>query len=136
MMQMRSGRLAALFAAALIVLAAGSARAAPEQRKSVADTAPRLALVIGNAVYAKLGTLANPGRDAQLIAERLRQIGFEVTAVADRDLKGMSEDVEAFAQKIKAKGPSTVAVLYYAGHGIESDGANYLVPVNADIKRR
>ena len=133
MMQMRIGYLAVLLAAAL---AAGAARAAPDTRKSVADSAPRLALVIGNANYIKLGTLANPGHDAQLLAERLRQTGFEVTAVADRDLKSLSEDVEAFAQKIKAHGPATVSVLYYAGHGVESDGANYLVPVNADIKRR
>nr|WP_246754230.1 caspase family protein [Bradyrhizobium diazoefficiens] len=119
----------------LSLLALHPAMAASE-RKVVAASAPRLALVIGNANYAKLGTLANPGHDAQLIADRLRQTGFEVIAVADRDLKSLSEDVEAFAQKIKAHGPSTVAVLYYAGHGVESDGANYLVPVNADIKRR
>jgi uncharacterized caspase-like protein len=136
MMQMRRSRLAALFAATLMVLAAGLARAAPEARKPVASTAPRLALVIGNAHYARLGTLANPGRDAQLIADRLRQTGFEVTSVADRDLKSLSQDVEEFAQKVRARGPSTVALLYYAGHGVESDGANYLVPVNADIKRR
>ncbi|WP_228747999.1 caspase family protein [Bradyrhizobium sp. BR 10289] len=133
---MRIARPAVFFAAALTALTVGYARAASEARKPVADSAPRLALVIGNAHYAKLGTLANPGRDAELIADRLRQTGFEVTSVADRDLKGLSQDVEEFAQKVKARGPSTVAVLYYAGHGVENDGANYLVPVNADIKRR
>ncbi|WP_271569302.1 caspase family protein [Bradyrhizobium sp. CCBAU 11386] len=128
-----------MVAIAFAVLAAADvspARAASETRKPVADSAPRLALVIGNAHYAKLGTLANPGRDAGLIADRLRQTGFEVTSVADRDLKSLSQDVEEFAQKVKARGPSTVAVLYYAGHGVENDGANYLVPVNADIKKR
>jgi hypothetical protein len=60
MVQMRTSRLAMLFAAALAVLAAGSARAASEIRKSVADAAPRLALVIGNANYTRLGALANP----------------------------------------------------------------------------
>jgi uncharacterized caspase-like protein len=109
---------------------------AASERKVVAESAPRLALVIGNASYARLGALANPGRDAQLMAERLRQTGFEVTAVLDRDLKSLSQDVEDFAEQVKARGPSTVALLYYAGHGVESDGANYLVPVNADIKRR
>ena len=136
MMQMRINRLAVWIAAALIALAVSPARAASDTRKPVADSAPRLALVIGNAHYAKLGTLANPGRDAQLIADRLRQTGFEVTSVADRDLKSLSQDVEEFAQKVKARGPSTVAVLYYAGHGVESDGVNYLVPVSADIKKR
>src|SRR4051794_17549081 len=121
MVQMRTSRLAVLFAAALAVLASQlcCAHAASETRRSVADAAPRLALVIGNAHYAKLGTLANPGSDAQLIAERLRQTGFDVTAVADRDLKSLSQDVEEFAQKVKASGPSTVALLYYAGHGVE-----------------
>ena len=70
------------------------------------------------------------------MAERLRQTGFEVTAVLDRDLKSLLQDVEDFAQKVNERGPSTVALLYYAGHGLESDGTNYLVPVNADIKRR
>ncbi|WP_249140264.1 caspase family protein [Bradyrhizobium manausense] len=136
---MRRGRFAALFAAGLAVLATaqpGCALAARETKKSVAETAPRLALVIGNASYAKLGALSNPGRDARLMAERLRQTGFEVTEVADRDLKSLSRDVDEFANKIRSRGPETVAVLYYAGHGIESDGVNYLIPVNADIKRR
>lgn len=137
MVPMRIDRcVAALFFAVLTVLAMGTARAAPEPRKAVADTAPRLALVIGNAHYAKLGTLANPGRDAELMAARLRQTGFDVTAVADRDLKSLSQDIEDFAQKVKARGPSTVALLYYAGHGVENDGVNYLVPVNADIRKR
>lgn len=109
---------------------------AASERKIVPDSAPRLALVIGNANYARLGTLANPARDAQLMSDRLQQTGFEVTLVTDRDLKSLSQDVEEFAQKVKARGPATVAVIYYAGHGVENDGANYLVPVNADIKRR
>src|SRR3954465_2604470 len=109
---------------------------AATERKTVAASAPRLALVIGNANYAKLGTLENPGRDAQLMAEKLLQLGFEVTAVADRDLKTMTADVEEFARNVKQRGPSTVSVLYYAGHGIETDSVNYFVPVNADIRKR
>ena len=105
-------------------------------RKTVAASAPRVALVIGNASYAKLGALDNPGRDAKLMAEKLRQLGFEVTAVADRDLKAMTSDVDEFARKVKQRGPATVSLLYYAGHGIENDSVNYLVPVNADIKKR
>jgi hypothetical protein len=110
--------------------------AAGEPRKTVPKAAPRLALVIGNANYVKLGRLNNPSRDARLIAEKLRQLGFEVTETADRDLKGMSGDVDDFAGRIKERGPETVSLLYYAGHGLESDSINYLVPVNADIKRR
>jgi uncharacterized caspase-like protein len=92
--------------------------------------------VIGNANYTRLGALDNPGRDAQLMAEKLGQLGFEVTAVADRDLKTMTADVEEFSRKVKERGPQTVSLLYYAGHGLESDGVNYFVPVNADIRKR
>ena len=114
----------------------GSSLAAGDQRKSVPASAARLALVIGNANYVKLGKLDNPGRDARLMAEKLQQLGFDVTEVADRDLKSMTSDVEDFARKIKARGPETVSVLYYAGHGLENDSINYLVPVGADIKKR
>ena len=110
--------------------------AASEMRKTVPASAPRLALVIGNANYVKLGKLSNPGRDARLMAEKLQQLGFDVTEVADRDLKSMTADVEDFARKVKARGPETVSVLYYAGHGLENDSINYLVPVSADIKKR
>jgi uncharacterized caspase-like protein len=109
---------------------------AATERKTVPTSAPRLALVIGNANYASLGRLANPRRDAQLMAERLKQLGFEITEKRDRGLKEMSDDVEQFSRKVRDRGNDTVAVLYYAGHGLESDGVNYLVPVNAEIKRR
>jgi uncharacterized caspase-like protein len=125
----------ALLACLLGLLVPGSRLAATE-RRTVPPSAPRLALVIGNANYIKLGALDNPGRDAQLMAEKLGQLGFEVTAVADRDLKTMTSDVEEFSRKVKQRGPQTVSVLYYAGHGLENDAANYLLPVNADIKKR
>ena len=119
-----------------LAVLAGSSLAAEDQRKSVSASAARLALVIGNANYVKLGKLNNPGRDARLMAEKLQHLGFEVTEVADRDLKSMISDVEDFAGKLKARGPETVSVLYYAGHGLENDSVNYLVPVSADIKKR
>ncbi len=128
-------RFVTLVAAVLSVLAAAPC-AATDERKTVTISAPRLALVIGNANYTKLGKLDNPGRDARLIAEKLQQLGFDVTAVTDRDLKTMTADVEAFSRKVKAHGKDAVSVLYYAGHGVESDSANYLVPVNADINKR
>ena len=130
----------ALLAILLCALALAPSFAAgerkPVERKTVAPSAPRLALVIGNANYAKLGTLGNPGRDAYLMAEKLRQLSFDVTEVADRDLKAMTADIEEFSRKIRQRGPDTVSVLYYAGHGIENDAVNYLVPVKADIKKR
>jgi len=128
--------LAAGLIAGLTVLAVVPSFAAPQARKTVPASAPRLALVVGNANYVKLGRLGNPGRDARLMADKLRQLGFDVTEVADRDLKGMTGDVEAFANKVKARGPETVSVREYAGHGVENDSINYLVPVGADIKKR
>jgi uncharacterized caspase-like protein len=136
---MRKGLLKSLVAAALTTLAISLAShvwAAAEPKEAVPKQAPRVALVIGNANYVKLGRLDNPGRDAHLIAEKLQQTGFEVTGVDDRDLKGMTADIEDFARKIRERGPETVSLLYYAGHGLESDGVNYLVPVSADIKKR
>ena len=130
----------ALLVSLLCVLALAPSFAAGErkavERKTVAASAPRLALVIGNANYTRLGALGNPGRDADLMAEKLRQAGFDVTEVSDRDLKAMTSDVEEFSGKVRQRGPDTVSVLYYAGHGIENDSLNYLVPVNADIKKR
>jgi uncharacterized caspase-like protein len=125
-----------LMIAGLMMSAASPSSAFGEARKAVPASAPRLALVIGNANYAKLGKLGNPGRDARLMAEKLQQLGFDVIEVADRDLKGMTADVEEFAARIKAHGRDTVSVLYYAGHGLENDSINYLVPVSADIKKR
>lgn len=137
---MRMKSMTALLASLLCALAlvpsfaAGERKAA--ERKTVAASAPRLALVIGNANYTRLGALGNPGRDAYLMAEKLRQAGFDVTEVSDRDLKAMTSDIEEFSGKVRQRGPDTVSVLYYAGHGIENDSVNYLVPVNADIKKR
>src|SRR5262249_54906853 len=77
-LSMRRAFLKPAFAALLTLLAAAPSFAASE-RKTVAASAPRLALVIGNANYARLGTLGNPGRDAHLMAEKLAQLGFDVT---------------------------------------------------------
>jgi len=89
-------RLCAILAALAIV--PWPASFAASERKSVPASAPRLALVIGNADYVKLGQLDNPGKDAQLIAEKLRQLSFDVTEKLDRNLKGMADDVDEFAQ--------------------------------------
>jgi len=137
-MRRRVLNLLALFAGVAIALAPCETMtfAAGEPRKAVSRSAPRLALVIGNANYAKVGRLANPAQDARLIAERLKQLGFEVTEKANRDLKALTDDIEDFVRRIRERGPETVSLFYYAGHGLESDSINYLVPVNADIKRK
>jgi hypothetical protein len=95
----------------------------------------RLALVIGQSAYRAVTALPNPANDASAMSRLLGDAGFDVTLAADLSQKDMNEKVGDFAAKIAAKGPDTVALLFYAGHGLQIDGENYLVPVDVDPKR-
>ncbi|WP_273926201.1 caspase family protein [Curvibacter microcysteis] len=90
-------------------------------------TGRKVALVIGNAAYAPVVALKNPVRDAELIATSLDRLGFAVTLVKDRNLQQMNQDVEDFARRAQK---ADLALVYYAGHGLEVDGNNYLIPVD------
>ena len=94
--------------------------------------AGRVALVVGNGTYAAIGALPNPGNDAADMAAALGRLGFDVTTVRDADLAGMNESLRLFA---RASAGADVAVVFYAGHGLEVDGVNYLVPVDARLER-
>lgn len=120
---------------ALVVIAAAPAVAGDAERRTIADTAPRLALVIGNANYTAVAQLKNSTNDAKLIASRLRDLGFEVTEALDLDRSAMSRAVDGFAGQVKQRGKDAVSVVFYAGHGLEDRSVNYLVPVNAVIKK-
>jgi uncharacterized caspase-like protein/uncharacterized protein YraI len=100
-----------------------------------ATAEPRFALVIGNSAYAAGAALANPANDAALMADTLRGVGFEVMAVPDLDQRGMKRAVGDFAEKVATAGAGAVALFFYAGHGIQVGGVNYLVPVDADIRQ-
>lgn len=90
----------------------------------------RVALVIGNADY-HVGKLANPENDANDVAAALADAGFEVHLSVNRTLAQMEEDLRTFRTSIR---PGDVAMLYYAGHGVQADGENFLLPVdNAGI---
>jgi len=91
----------------------------------------RVALVIGNAKY-KFNPLNNPVNDATDMAASLRSVGFDVIEVKDATLKQMRAATRQFADKLEV---SDVGLVYYSGHGIEVKGKNYLIPVNADIRR-
>lgn len=91
----------------------------------------RVALVIGNSAYASVGTLANPKNDADLMARTLSATGFEVTVITDADQRSMKQAIADFGRKLR-DGVDT-SLFYYAGHGIQSGGKNYLVPVDAAI---
>ena len=98
---------------------------------SVVTQGKRVALVIGNARY-KFNPLNNPVNDATDMAASLRSVGFDVIEVKDATLKQMREATRRFADKLEV---SDVGLVYYSGHGIEVKGTNYLIPVNADIRR-
>ncbi|WP_303980741.1 SUMF1/EgtB/PvdO family nonheme iron enzyme [Dongia mobilis] len=99
-----------------------------------AQAAPRVALVIGNGAYGDaIGDLANPVRDADLIAAALTEIGFSVTIVLDADQKAMKRAISDFGRRLVEAGPEAIGLFYYAGHGVQVGGTNYLVPLGAAI---
>lgn len=88
----------------------------------------RIALVIGNSAYTEVPHLPNPGNDARSIAEMLTGLGFETELRLDL---GVDEMHDALLEFEEAAIGSQIAVIYYAGHGIEVGGSNYLIPVDA-----
>ncbi|QHO78171.1 hypothetical protein ACH79_41910 [Bradyrhizobium sp. CCBAU 051011] len=96
-------------------------------------TDQRVALVIGNSNYQTAPKLANPGNDAQSIAQLLNSAGFEVTQATDLTRSDMVRVVQDFSNKVAERGPGAVAMIYYAGHGVQVAGENYLLPVDARI---
>lgn len=95
----------------------------------------RLALVIGNSAYQTVSPLPNPANDARAMADFLTKAGFDVTPASDLTQAAMRATVGAFAAKVARAGSDTVALVYYAGHGVQIDGENFLVPVDVRIER-
>ena len=95
-----------------------------------AATEQRVALVIGNAGY-RVDPLDNPVNDARLVAASLKQAGFNVMLAENLDRRGLLGAMRAFGQRLNEQ---TVAVLYYAGHGLQLRDRNYLIPVDAEIR--
>src|SRR5688500_4369917 len=95
----------------------------------------RVALVIGNSAYRAVTPLPNAENDAKGMAELLGAAGFEVMATPDLSQDDLRKTIGEFAGKLAEKGPDTVALVFYAGHGIQVDGENFLVPVDVDPKR-
>ena len=100
-----------------------------------ASAESRLALVIGQSAYRSVPALPNPANDARAVTQMLTDSGFEVSTAADLSQNQMREAVSDFAGKVAAKGADTVALVFYAGHGLQIDGENFLVPVDIDPKR-
>ncbi|MEI9924700.1 MAG: caspase family protein [Bradyrhizobium sp.] len=102
---------------------------------SAAFAENRVALVIGQSAYRAVPALPNAANDGKRMTELLGNAGFEVTAAPDLAQNDMRKAVSDFAAKVAASGPDTVALVFYAGHGLQIDGENYLVPVDVDPKR-
>jgi uncharacterized caspase-like protein len=91
----------------------------------------RVALVIGNAAYQAAGALPNPANDARAVAKALRDIGFDVSDGINLDHRSQERLVRDFLRKAAG---AKVALLFYAGHGMQVDGKNYLVPIDARLQ--
>lgn len=91
----------------------------------------RLALVIGNGAYTSAPPLKNPPNDARDMAATLRALGFDVTSGINVNQREMKRLIREFGQKLKGGGSG---LFYYAGHGVQSRGRNYLIPVDANIQ--
>lgn len=107
----------------LVTLAAFGVQAATPDTK-------RVALVIGNSKYVNAVALPNPANDARLIASTLRNAGFEVIEGVDQDNAGMHRLIGKFTEESYN---ADLAVIFYAGHGMQVDGKNYLIPVDAEL---
>jgi uncharacterized caspase-like protein len=97
---------------------------------------PRVALVIGNSSYGpEIGKLLNPANDARLMADTLKGLGFSVDLVLDADQKAMKRAIKSFGAKLEEGGKDATGLFYYAGHGVQVEGQNFLLPVGAEIER-
>ncbi|WP_162627617.1 caspase family protein [Erythrobacter sp. KY5] len=95
---------------------------------------PRIALVIGNEEYAgSMGALSNPVNDAVLIGATLRSLGFDVEILTDATQRQMKEAVRRLGDRLLAAGENATGLFYYAGHGVQSKGANFLIPVGSVV---
>src|SRR5262249_56040954 len=90
----------------------------------------RVALVIGNSGYQSVTALPNPENDAKAMAELLTSAGFEVVSARDLTQGEMRTVIGDFAARVAGKGSDTVALVFYAGHALQVDADNYLMPLD------
>ncbi|MDR2952018.1 MAG: caspase family protein, partial [Treponema sp.] len=98
----------------------------------VTEAQQKYALVIGNGNYTALGRLRNPVNDAEDVAAALNDLGFSVDKVLDGDLDRTENAVLRLRNRLSAA-KNSYGFLFYAGHGVQSNGVNYLIPIGANI---
>jgi uncharacterized caspase-like protein len=117
---------ASMLLCVLIALTGGQEAAATDEPQALRG----VALVVGNGDYEALPRLANPAADADAVETLLADLGFDSVRRTDRDARSLARDLERF---VEDAADADVAVFYYAGHGIEAGGENWLVPIDADL---
>lgn len=94
---------------------------------------PRIALVVGNGSYDAVTPLDNPISDARLMAKTLEAKGFSVTLLTDSDQASLNRAIAVFGGELRQAGSEATGLFFYAGHGVQSFGTNYLLPVDARL---
>ncbi len=103
----------------------------PSEKLRPLDLGRRIALVIGNGAYVNTTALANPPNDAHAVTKNLRSMGFEVSEGVDVDRVSMQNLLHKF---LRDAATARLAILFYAGHGIQIDGRNYLLPIDFNLE--
>ena len=93
----------------------------------------RIALIVGNGAYTSVATLDNPVSDAGLMAKTLENLGFRVTLLSNSDQRTLTAGIARFGRDLRDAGDQATGLFYYAGHGVQSFGTNYLLPTDVSL---
>lgn len=119
-----------IFCLSLATMTAADNRTIRRNPSSAESSDARVALVIGNSDY-QTSPLKNPVNDAQVMSNTLKDVGFDVIERQNLDFQAMNMVIDEFGNRLKRGG---VGLFYFAGHGVQSNGKNYLVPVKSNIQ--
>lgn len=121
----------------IFIIATNAAGSTTSEKRTIkvqpSLTDRRLALVIGNSEYGSKSNLKNPVNDANLMEASLKELGFDVIKSLNAGISEMKDKIRQFSQNLSEY---NVALFYYAGHGIQVDGVNYLLPIDAILKEK
>jgi len=93
----------------------------------------RIALIVGNSNYGSVPALDNPSRDARLVGQTLEGLGFKVMLLIDATQVELKRGIAQFGRDLRDAGSDATGLFYYAGHGVQSFGSNYLLPVDVSL---